>query len=165
MLWMGKGPGSAYDKMNISVVILWHRYSTTVNQVILLTLPEHLSSPPVFSWVPVTLSLVLYVCFVDLCLSCCTFSFCHLLSVLLRCTNSDYLPLVSSNSSYVLGEHQRPATSHWQTLSHNVVSTTPRNERGSNWQLLDKVCQWLVAGRWCSPSTSFPPPIKLTVII
>jgi hypothetical protein len=43
----------------------------------LLTLPEHLSSPPVFSEVRVTRSLVLYVCFVDRCLSCCTFSFSH----------------------------------------------------------------------------------------
>ena len=34
----------------------------------LLTLPEHLSSPPVFSGVRVTRSLVLYVCFVDRCL-------------------------------------------------------------------------------------------------
>jgi len=41
----------------------------------LLTLPEHLSSPPVFSGVRVTRSLVLYVCFVDRCLSFCTFSF------------------------------------------------------------------------------------------
>jgi len=29
-------------------------------------------------------------------------------------------------------ENQRLVTSHWQTLSHNVVSTTPRHERGSN---------------------------------
>jgi hypothetical protein len=43
----------------------------------LLTLPEHLSSLPVFSGVRVTRSLVLYVCFVDRCLSFCTFSFCH----------------------------------------------------------------------------------------
>jgi hypothetical protein len=35
----------------------------------LLTLPEHLSSLPVFSGVRFTLSLVLYVCFVDRCLS------------------------------------------------------------------------------------------------
>jgi hypothetical protein len=35
----------------------------------LLTLPEHLSSPPVFSGVRVTRSLVLCVCFVDRCLS------------------------------------------------------------------------------------------------
>jgi hypothetical protein len=43
----------------------------------LLTLPEHLSSPPVFSGVRITRSLVLYVCFVDRCLSFCTFSFGH----------------------------------------------------------------------------------------
>jgi hypothetical protein len=43
----------------------------------LLTLPEHLSSPPVFSGVRVIRSLVLYVCFVDHCLSFCTFSFVH----------------------------------------------------------------------------------------
>ena len=43
----------------------------------LITLPEHLSSPPAFSGVRVTRSLVLYVCFVDRCLSFCTFSFGH----------------------------------------------------------------------------------------
>ena len=41
------------------------------------TLPEHLSSPPVFSGVRVTRSLVLYVSFEDRCLSFCPFSFCH----------------------------------------------------------------------------------------
>jgi hypothetical protein len=43
----------------------------------LLTLPDHLGSPPVFSGVRVTRSLFLYVCFADLCLSFCTFSFGH----------------------------------------------------------------------------------------
>ena len=43
----------------------------------LLTLPDHPSSPSVFSGVRVTRSLVLCVCFVDRCWSCCTFSFCH----------------------------------------------------------------------------------------
>ena len=43
----------------------------------LLTIPEQLSSPPVFNGVRVTQSLVLYVCFVDRCLSFCTFSFGH----------------------------------------------------------------------------------------
>jgi len=56
----------------------------------LLTLPEHMSSPPVFSGVRGTRSLVLYVCFVDRCLSFCTFSFGHCVSVLLRYTDSDY---------------------------------------------------------------------------
>jgi hypothetical protein len=40
-------------------------------------LPEHLISPTVFTGVRVTRSLVLYVCFVDRCLSFCTFSFRH----------------------------------------------------------------------------------------
>ena len=30
------------------------------------------------------------------------------------------------------GENHRPAASHWQTLSHNVVLSTPRHERDSN---------------------------------
>jgi hypothetical protein len=41
----------------------------------LLTLPENLSSSPVFSGVRVTRSLVLCIYFVDRCLSLCTFSF------------------------------------------------------------------------------------------
>ena len=40
----------------------------------LITLPEHLSSPPDISGVRVTRSLVVYACFVDRCLSFCTFS-------------------------------------------------------------------------------------------
>ena len=43
----------------------------------LFTLPEHMSSLPAFSGVRATRSLVLYVCFVDRCLSFCTFSFSH----------------------------------------------------------------------------------------
>jgi len=35
----------------------------------------------------------------------------------------------------VPGEKHRPVASHWQTLSHNVVSSTPRHEWGSNSQL------------------------------
>ena len=52
----------------------------------LLTHPEHLSSPPAFSNVRVTRSLVLCVCFVDRCLSFCAFSLC----CLCRFTDSDY---------------------------------------------------------------------------
>ena len=43
----------------------------------LSTLPKHLSSSPVFSGVRVPLSLVLCVCFVDVFLSFCPFSFGH----------------------------------------------------------------------------------------
>ena len=63
----------------------------------LLTLPEHLSSPPGFIGVRFTRSLVLHICFVDRCLSfwslCCLFFFD--LRILIN-------PLVFSNSSYVL---------------------------------------------------------------
>jgi hypothetical protein len=67
-----------------------HRYIVSVNigytrlrrrvplvEQELLTLPEHLSSSPVFIGVRFTRSLFLYVCFVDRCLSFCTFSFDH----------------------------------------------------------------------------------------
>ena len=67
-----------------------HRYIVSVNigytrlrrrvplvEQELLTLPEHPSSSPIFSGVRVTRSLFLYVCFVDRCLSFCTFSFDH----------------------------------------------------------------------------------------
>jgi len=32
----------------------------------------------------------------------------------------------------VPGENHRPAASHWQTLSHNIVSSTPRHEQDAN---------------------------------
>jgi hypothetical protein len=32
-------------------------------------------------------------------------------------------------------ENNRPVASHWQTLSHNVVSSTLHHEQGSNSQL------------------------------
>jgi signal transduction histidine kinase len=38
--------------------------------------------------------------------------------------------LVEANG--IPGENQRHATSHLQTLSHKVVSSTPRHERDSN---------------------------------
>ena len=56
----------------------------------LFALPEHLSSPHVFSGVRVTRSLVLYVCFVDRCLLLLYFFFWPLCSVLLRYTDFDY---------------------------------------------------------------------------
>ena len=68
----------------------------------LLTLPEHLSTPPVFSGVCVTQTLVLYVCFIDRCLSFVLFVLAIVLSDLLRCADYDYLPLVSSHSSSYL---------------------------------------------------------------
>ena len=55
----------------------------------LKTLPEHLSSPPVFCGVRVTRSLVVCVCFVDRCVSV-LFLLVIVLSVLLQYTDSDY---------------------------------------------------------------------------
>jgi len=37
--------------------------------------------------------------------------------------------------SGVFGENHRPGASHWQTLSHYVVSSTTRHERNSTSQL------------------------------
>jgi hypothetical protein len=54
----------------------------------------------VISGVRVTRSLVLCVCFVDRCLSLCPFFLLIIVLSVLRCTDSDYLPLVSSDSSY-----------------------------------------------------------------
>ena len=62
----------------------------------LLTLPEHLGSPPVLSGVRVTRSLVLCVCFVDRCLF--FVSFCPLC---LLSFNVRMLIMVFSNSSYI----------------------------------------------------------------
>ena len=65
---------------------------------LLLVIREHPSSPPVFSGVRVTRSLVLYV-FVDHCLSYCTFSFSHLCCLFFD-IRILITPLTSSNSSY-----------------------------------------------------------------
>ena len=76
----------------------------------LLTLPEHLSSPPAFSEVRVTRSYVLCVCFVDRCLLFCTFSVGHcvvcssvfwpLCCLFFFDIRILITPVVSSNSSY-----------------------------------------------------------------
>jgi len=63
------------DSMTWFVTRLTRRVSLVQQE--LLTLLEHQSSPPVFSVVRVTRSLVLCVCFVDRSLSLCTFSFVH----------------------------------------------------------------------------------------
>jgi hypothetical protein len=51
---------------------------------------DDLGSPPVFNGFRVTRSLVLYVCFVDRCLSVCIFLLAIVLSVLLQFMDSDY---------------------------------------------------------------------------
>ena len=44
----------------------------------------------------------------------------------------NYFSVISWKKPEYPGENHRPVASHWQTLSHNVVSSTPRHERGSN---------------------------------
>ena len=83
----------------------WYIVSIMALQVSLVeqelpTLSEHPSSPPVFSWVRVTQSLVLYVCFVDRCSSFCTFSFGHWCCLFFFDIRIMITSLVSSNSSY-----------------------------------------------------------------
>jgi hypothetical protein len=56
----------------------------------LLTLPEHLRSPPGFSGIRVTQSSVLYVCIVDRCLYFCHFSFGHCVVCSSSIYESDY---------------------------------------------------------------------------
>ena len=56
----------------------------------LLTLAEHLSAPPVFNGVPVTRSLVLYVCLLIVVCPFVLFLLAIVLSVLLRYTDSDH---------------------------------------------------------------------------
>ena len=48
------------------------------------------------------------------------------------------ISVISWQSVLLVGEtggYHRPVASHWQALSHNVVSNTPRHERGSNSEL------------------------------
>jgi hypothetical protein len=61
----------------ITEFITWLTRRVPLKEQELLTLPEHTSYPPVFSVVLVIRSLVLYICFVNRCLSFCTFSFGH----------------------------------------------------------------------------------------
>jgi hypothetical protein len=37
--------------------------------------------------------------------------------------------------SFIDWENHRPVANHWQTLSHNIVLSTPRHERNLNSQL------------------------------
>jgi hypothetical protein len=74
---MSKIKGKMYDSFLIDEVKGYRSIKGSLVEKELLTLPEHLSSPPVFSEVRVTRSSVLCVCFVDRCLSFCTFSFGH----------------------------------------------------------------------------------------
>jgi hypothetical protein len=80
-LYLGDAVAANFDLWKINVSIITFKYIINCRVPLvkqeLITLPEHLSSPLDFSGVRVTRSLVLCVCFIDRCLSFCTFSFGH----------------------------------------------------------------------------------------
>ena len=157
------------------------------------TLLEHQSSPPIFSGVRVTRSLVLYVCFVDRCLSFCTFSFGHCVV----CSSSIYgfwLPLwylqtllrlfhfhlvetlmtsfrALKNRSVLTGPSWSWSHGSWIYiyLCNQFLSTLKFEPRSWRCVLYTTVCdqvyQWLATGRWFFRVLRFPPPIKLTATI
>ena len=88
----------------------------------LLTLPDHMSSPPAISGVRVTRSLVLCVCFVNRCLSFCTFSFGHSSSIY-----GFWLPLwylLTLNNNYIVCVFHLERLMVWLNKAYNY-STTP----------------------------------------
>ena len=119
----------------------------------LLTLQEHPSSPLVFSGVRVTRSLVLYVCFVDRCLSLCTFSFGHCVV----CSSSIYgfwLPLWYLQTLLLVISNQHISPDVYFSTIFQYYMAVQLMRRIT---LCDKVCQWLATGRWFSLGTRFPP--------
>ena len=66
-----------HDSWRITVFVTKLTRRVSLVKQKLRTLPDHMSSPPVFSGVHVTWSLVLFACYVDRCLSFCIFSFGH----------------------------------------------------------------------------------------
>ena len=89
----------------LSPFMTYHRFVTRLTRRVplvqkkLFTLPEHLSSSPVFSRVRVTRSLVLYVCLIYRSLFVLLYFFFWPLCCLLRYADSDYPFGISSNSS------------------------------------------------------------------
>ena len=95
------------------------------------TLPEHPSTPPVFSGVRVTRSLVLCVCFVDRCLSFCTFSFGHCVV----CSSSIYelwLPLWYLQTllrENRMGNQEWTIQRHWRHWAHKTLEEDKHNTK------------------------------------
>ena len=92
------------------------------------TLPEHLSSLPVFSRVRVTRSLVLCICFVDRCLSFFNF-FLWRLCCLFFDIWIPITPLVSSNSSLLTGDEI------YFSIANQLLNNTLLRSKGPSWSL------------------------------
>jgi hypothetical protein len=56
--------------------------------------------------------------------------------------------------------NHRPVASHWQTLSHNVVSSTPRHDRDSNSQVIDTDCRGWYKSNYHTIMTTTAPTYK-----
>jgi hypothetical protein len=110
----------------------------------LITLPEHLSSTPVYSGVRVTRSLVLYVCFVDFCLSLCN------IFIWLLCCLSFFdirlliTPLISSNS-YITSDRNEvksadnPNTNDTYEFIEGAMNN--QREKGKNYNIHLRICR------------------------
>jgi len=62
------------------------------------------------------------------------------------------------------GENHRPVASHWQTLSHNVVSSTPRHKWGS--VVIGTDCKGSYKSNYYMITTmTAPQEIKILLII
>ena len=113
----------------------------------LLALPKHLSSPTDFIGVRVTRSLVLYVCFVDRCLSFCTFSFGH--CVVCSSIYGFWLPLwylqtlLANCLSGVAGRV------YWSTLHFSVILDKVRITRDS------RISIQQISHERCTPSQEY----------
>ena len=108
----------------------------------LLTLPEHLSSPPVFSGVRVTRSLVLCVCFGDRCLSFCTFYFGHCVV----CSSSIYgfwLPLWYLQTLLIYqSNHKQIIATEYHTL-HVIYQSNHKQIIAPEYHTLHVIYRWL----------------------
>jgi len=114
----------------------------------MLTLPEHMSSAPVFSGVRVTRSLALYVCSVDCCLSFCPFSFGHCVV----CPSSSYgfwLSLLYHQTPLI------PSLSRSLWLFQRKFNPSPRR---SLWLFQSKLIPPPSRSLWLFQSTLIPPP-------
>ena len=63
-------------------------------------------------------------------------------------------------------ENHRPAACHWQTLSHNVVSSTSRHERGSNSTsvMIGPVCTGSCKWNYYTITTTTAPNTKYDIL-